>query len=278
MDVEIAEHSGFCFGVRNTIKKIEATLASGDHVVYSIGLPVHNAQLTNKLKEQGLRIVDSIDEINDGCIIVRAHGLPPCDIEELKKRGIVIIDATCPFVKKAQDIATELTNSGYVVIVCGERNHPEVKALEGCLLNKHHVCTSINDLRDISLSGKMALISQTTQSPSIFREVAQELARCELRELRIFNTICESVEKRKGFTINLAERVDVMFVVGGKMSSNTKRLFEAASACNPHTYHIETADEIQDKWLKNATLVGISAGASTPDWIVQEVASHLTTL
>lgn len=278
MKVDIAEHSGFCFGVRNTIKKIETTLAAGDQVVYSVGLPVHNAQLSDKLKEQGLKIVTSIDEIDSGCIVVRAHGLPPQDMQKLKERGISIIDATCPFVKKAQEVATDLDNNGYTVILCGEQGHPEVKAIQGCLTHEHYLCSSVNDLKGLELRRKVALISQTTQSPVIFHDVAKELSELPIRELRIFNTICESVEIRKRFTVDLAQHVDIMFVVGGKMSSNTTRLFEVSSACNPKTYHIETVQEIKPEWLEGLTHAGISAGASTPDWIIQEVATHLTTL
>jgi 4-hydroxy-3-methylbut-2-enyl diphosphate reductase len=277
MRVEIAEHSGFCFGVKNTIKKIEESLAAQKDPVYSVGLPVHNAQLTDKLRQQGLIIVDSIDEIAHGCMIVRAHGLPPADIRKLAEKGVTIIDATCLFVKKAQEIATELNTQEYLVIVCGEKEHPEVKAIEGCLTHEHYLCSSVSDLPAINARSKVALLTQTTHSPSVFHAVAKELAGKKMRELRIFNTICESVEKRKEFTANLASRVDVMFVVGGKMSSNTKRLFETAVAHNPRTYHIETSREIKDEWLSKASSVGISAGASTPDWIIEEVAAYLAT-
>jgi len=275
--VEIAEHSGFCFGVKNTIKKIEESLAAQKGNVYSVGLPVHNAQLTDKLRQQGLIIVNSVDEITHGYIIVRAHGLSPVDMKKLASKGVVIIDATCPFVKKAQEIATELNAQDYLVILCGEKEHPEVKAIEGCLTHEHYVCSSVNDLPVINNRSKVALLSQTTHSPAVFHAVAEALAGRETKELRIFNTTCESVEKRKEFTAALATRVDVMFVVGGKMSSNTKRLFETAIAHNPRTYQVEIAREIKDEWLMGATSAGISAGASTPDWIIQEVAAYLAT-
>ncbi|MFC1809504.1 4-hydroxy-3-methylbut-2-enyl diphosphate reductase [Candidatus Omnitrophota bacterium] len=277
MKVEVAEHSGFCFGVKNTIKKIEDTLSSNHGNVYSIGLPVHNSQLTDKLKEHGLIIVSTVDEIEDGCIIVRAHGLPPDDMQKLSEKGIQIIDATCPFVRKAQNIAHELTQEGYTVILCGEENHPEVKAIAGFLQGDYYICTSVNDLAEIELKGKVAVLSQTTQSPVVFHAIATELTNYNIQELRIFNTLCESVERRKAFTIDIARRVDVMFVVGGKMSSNTKRLFEVASSHNKNTYHIETSEEIKEDWLKGNTTVGISAGASTPDWIIQEVVDYCTT-
>lgn len=273
MKVEVAKHSGFCFGVRNTIKKIEDTLESTGQTVYSIGLPVHNPQLTERLKEAGLVVVDSASEVKDGILIVRAHGLPPSEIKMLRDKGVEVIDATCPFVKRAQSIATMLSEEGYKVVLCGEQKHPEVKAIIGCLKEGYLICSQVDDIHALSTGDKVALLSQTTYSPLVFQEIVAQVVRKGFREFRIFNTICESVENRKEFAMVLAQQTDVMFIVGGKMSSNTKRLYEAAYIKNHRSYHIETVDEIDIGMFDGATSVGITGGASTPEWLVDEVVS-----
>ena len=271
MHVELAGQAGFCFGVKNTIQKIEDTLRSAHEPVWSIGLPVHNKQLTERLQQKGLRIADAVDEVTEGILIVRAHGLPPAEIESLHVRGITIIDGTCPFVKKAQNTAHELSSEGYFILLCGEEKHPEVRAIAGCISGPYRICTSADDVRSFKSDKKVALISQTTQSPVIFNEIAGVLSTRQLPELKVVDTICKSVHNRKEAAMTLAAHVDIMFVVGGKMSSNTKRLYEVSLQENPRSYHIETAAEIDPAWFAAARTAGVTAGASTPDWIISEV-------
>ncbi|MDD5086098.1 MAG: 4-hydroxy-3-methylbut-2-enyl diphosphate reductase [Candidatus Omnitrophica bacterium] len=272
MLTKIAPHSGFCLGVRATISAIEEVLKHAKEPVYSIGLPVHNPQLTERLKAAGLCVVQSLDEIKEGILIVRAHGFTPQVMRDAEKKGLKIIDTTCVFVRRAQQIAAELSGKGYTVVITGERNHPEMISLAGFAGDKVLIVSNHKEARALELDGKfVGILSQTTQSRAFFDEVVHILETKPLRELRVADTICAGLQKTQDAAKELAREVDVMLVLGGRMSSNTKRLYEACKTVNKRSYHIETEKDLLLSIVKGAKSVGITAGASTPDWIIESV-------
>lgn len=278
MDIVVADFSGFCFGVNYTISTIDELLKTSDKKIHCIGQPVHNPQLTEKLVSEGLHVVESLDEIDEGVFVVRAHGLPPVEIQRAKAKGLEIVDTTCRIVLKAQNIAGELHSKGYNVVIVGEADHPEVKAMIGVTDGKGIVISDPSDCRKALLSGKIGILSQTTYSRSVFRDVCAYYLNGEYAEIRIFDTICNSVEKRCTAAKELANKVDTMLVIGGKMSSNTKRLFEACKSVNEKTYHIETINDLPEEWSLHAGRVGITAGASTPGWIINKIKEEVLSL
>jgi (E)-4-hydroxy-3-methyl-but-2-enyl pyrophosphate reductase len=271
----IADFAGFCHGVRHTITTIEDTLKTSRENVYSIGLPIHNPQLTQRLISKGLKVVDCADDVNEGVLIVRAHGLPPQEIYDVQKRGVQIIDATCGFVLRAQHIVRQLFEEKYRIIIAGEREHPEVKSLLGVADRAAVVCDSVAEVEAISSDGQYGIVSQTTFSDKLYKEMLGVLIKKQFREIRIFNTVCASIEKRALAAQDIARRVDLMLIIGGNMSANTRRLFEACKTVNINSYHIETKEDMKNEWFLKVSLVGITAGASTPDWVVDEIKEEL---
>lgn len=277
MEIRLAKHSGFCFGVKKALSKTKKLLESREGLVYSIGDLVHNPQVISELKDKGLRIVGGLRHIKKGTIIVRAHGFPPSLIGQVKAKGLKLMDTTCPFVKKAQNILKSLTGKGYTIIVLGDKNHPEVKSLLGFAQNNVLVVEGPQDLKRLELerTKKVGLLVQTTRSREDFQAVASELIKNGHFEVRIFNTICEAVVSRQKEARRLAKEVDLMVVVGGKMSANTKTLAEICKTAGAKTFHIEKPDEIEASWLKHVMTVGVICGTSTPEWVQDEVLKEI---
>ncbi len=272
MNFEVMENSGFCFGVKRAVEMAEKAAEKYAKVV-TLGPIIHNPQIVEHLREKGLRVVNSIDEIKDEAVIIRSHGITYDDYLKLKKMNIQIIDATCPIVKKAQKYAQKLTGDGYHLVVLGDENHPEVEAL---LSYTDDNCKVISEI-DIELDGKsdkVGLIAQTTQTESKFEKLAYNLV-AQTYELRVFRTICNATKLRQEKTDILAKKADLMLVVGGRNSANTTHLSEISRGNDCETYHIETAAEIKDVWLENKNYIGITAGASTPDWIINKVKNKI---
>ncbi|ACL69801.1 4-hydroxy-3-methylbut-2-enyl diphosphate reductase [Halothermothrix orenii H 168] len=238
--------------------------------VYTLGPLIHNPQVVKRLKEMGIESLDSLDIIDNGVIIIRSHGVPPDIIEKARQKGLHIIDATCPYVKNAQKYARELVDKGYQTIIFGDRDHPEVIGINGAARNESIIISSEKEIKDINLSSKVGLIAQTTKSPASFQKIVSYILP-EVKELRIYNTICRTTETRQKSAVDLARQVDAMFVIGGKNSANTTRLAELCAETGTPTYHIETAGEIDFRQLKSYNKIGITAGASTPDWLIKEV-------
>jgi len=219
-----------------------------------------------------------VKEIPSGTLVVRAHGLSPKIIAQAEEAGLVVVNTTCGFVMKAQHIAKTLHDEGYTVIITGEENHPEVKSICGMTDNTAHVCVEVDQVDHFENIDKMGVLSQTTFSESKFKEMVQILMAKDFGEIRVFNTLCQSIDKRSVAAQDIASKVDCMLVVGGKMSSNTKRLHEFCRDINPNSYHIETKEDTQTDWFKNATNIGISAGASTPQWIITDLEQYIQNL
>ena len=268
MEVILADYLGFCYGVKRAIK-IARENASADGTSCTLGPIIHNPQMVERLKDEGVGTVDRLDELPTGTIIIRSHGVGPEVYREAEERGLNVVDATCPHVKKAQLSAKELVDEGYNVVIIGEKQHPEVKSIFEWSGRKAVVLETEAEARELDSCARLCIVCHITFSGSKFRQIALHLLE-KSRHVRILRTICTATDQRQAAAIELAQRVDLMLVIGGKNSANTTRL---AQLCNEYclTYHIETAAELRDEWFDKIEKIGITAGASTPDWIIKEV-------
>lgn len=273
MEIFLADKAGFCFGVKRAINT--AFKAAGTGKVYCLGPLIHNPQEVERLLEAGVRTVEDFSSLNPGdYIIIRSHGVPPLVLAQARDKGLQIIDLTCPFVGKAQRDAELLQKEGYQVVVIGEKQHPEVQSILGYAGDNAVVVETAEDVEGVKFQYRLGVVAQTTQSYSNFSEIVLKLLSLS-KELKVFNTICHSTKERQDAARVLAGQVDIMLVVGGRNSANTTRLVSVCRQEGKPTYHIEVADEIRPEWLKGATKVGVTAGASTPDWVVEGVIKKL---
>jgi len=275
--VEIARHAGFCFGVKRAIRMVGEALAAGKGTVYSLGPVIHNPQVVRSLEEQGLRTVGSLDEVPGGVVVIRSHGAPPHVYRALEERGLEVVDATCPFVKKMHFQAHQLFQEGYRVIIVGDRNHSEITSLTEDPEVKGLVVSGPAELDGVKVAGRVGIISQTTQTLGNFQAVVDRVLP-KVLELRIFNTICDSTATRQIEAHELASRVDAMVVIGGRNSANTRRLAEICRETGTRTVWVETADELTPGLLGGGARIGLTAGASTPEWIITDVIARIESL
>lgn len=273
MRVFLADKAGFCFGVKRAIRTAFEAAAGGN--VYCLGPLIHNPQEVERLRQAGVKTVEDFTSLRPGdFLIIRSHGVPPRVLVQASERGLQIIDLTCPFVGKAQRDAESLHKEGYQVVVVGEKKHPEVQSILGYAGDNAVVVETAEDVENLTLLSRVGIVAQTTQSYSNFSEIVLKLLSLS-KELKVFNTICNSTKERQDAARLLAGQVDVMLVVGGRNSANTSRLVSVCRKEGKPTYHIEVADEIRPDWLEGATTVGVTAGASTPDWVVEGVLKKL---
>jgi len=273
MEVYLADKAGLCFGVKRAINT--AFEAAAKDKVYCLGPLIHNPQEVERLRQAGVQLVEDFASLKQrDSLIIRSHGVPPGVLEEIRKKGLRIIDLTCPFVSKAQRDAEALHRDGYQVVIVGEKKHPEVQSILGYAGDNAVVVETADDTEDIHFKNRLGVVAQTTQSYSNFSKIVLKLLRLS-KELKVFNTICDSTQERQDAARVLAGKVDVMLVVGGRNSANTSRLVSVCQNEGKHTYHIEVADEIQQQWFEGVTKVGVTAGASTPDWVVEGVLDKL---
>jgi len=275
--IEVAAGSGVCFGVQRALRLAEEALGRGEPV-YCLGPLIHNPQEMERLGKQGFRVIESLQEAGAaGILLVRSHGLGPDVVEQAQARGLEIVDATCPLVRRVQTLAVELAEQGYRVIVAGEAAHPEVRAILGHAPGAS-VVGSVEDLAALDLGGRVALVAQTTFSPDRFQEMAAAMMDRNLLEVRVVDTICAATVDCQRAAAQLAERVDVMIVLGGRNSANTNRLAERCRAHGVETYHLEHAGEVRPEHLRGRRRVGIAAGASTPHWIIEATLERIRDL
>jgi 4-hydroxy-3-methylbut-2-enyl diphosphate reductase len=276
MEILLADKAGFCFGVKRAINT--AFDAAAGRSIYCLGPLIHNPQEVERLSQAGVRTVEHFSTLEPGdSLIIRSHGVPPQVLAQAREKGLHIIDLTCPFVGKAQRDAEALKKEGYQVVVVGEKKHPEVQSILGYAGENGVVVEKADDIKDVKLHSRLGVVAQTTQSYGNFSEIVLSLLRIS-KELKVFNTICSSTKERQEAARTLAGQVDVMIVVGGRNSANTGRLASVCREESRPTYHIEIAGEVQPEWLANAQKVGVTAGASTPDWVVEEVLNRLQEL
>ncbi len=278
MKIEVAGCSGFCFGVKRAMRMAEESLEKkADRQVYSLGPIIHNNQVVEELSKKGLKPLKELTGIEQGMVVISSHGASPSISEQIKSKGLDLIDATCPYVMSAQKVVKALSDEGYCVIILGDSRHPEVEALVGFAGGKAIVIKDEKELERLDCpSKKIGIVSQTTQSQkNYFRVISKILSSKEFSEIRIFNTICNDTQKRQESAARLAKDTEVMIIAGGKMSANTRRLFEICSEICPNTYHVETAKDLRREWFEGKTSVGIASGASTPDWIVESIKNEI---
>lgn len=271
MTIELAENYGFCFGVKRAIKKAEQIKNAA-----TIGELIHNnAEISRLQKNFNVKTLKDIRALSDEKkAIIRTHGITKDDLNELKKRDIQIFDATCPFVTKPQRICEKMSEEGYEVVIFGDENHPEVKGVKSYVSTKAYVILSQNELEKLRLPNKIAVVSQTTKKVEDFMKIVQFLI-LHCKEVRVFNTICDATFKNQEAILKLSRKSDVMIIVGGRNSANTKQLFLISENNCKDSYLIETQEELKPEWFVGKKHCGISAGASTPDWIIQKVIAKI---
>jgi 4-hydroxy-3-methylbut-2-enyl diphosphate reductase len=275
MKVIVAEKCGFCHGVKNAIRMAEKILAQ-ENEVYSLGPIIHNKDVVEQLAQTGLKTVSKVEDIQSGTVLIRSHGAAPQQLARLREKGINIVDATCVLVKRLQHIAGEFERDGYKVVIFGDGNHPEVQAVVGCA-KEAVVIADESDLHKLPANGRLGIVCQTTESPDHFGRMLGAIGRGSFRELKVVNTLCEEAIKRQQSAVQLCKRVDIMFVLGGLESANTRRLADLCKKENSETFHLQNWNELDKKVLFGKNIGGVTAGASTPEWIIAEFVENLET-
>ncbi len=276
IEIEVAKYAGACFGVKRALE-MARDAAETATVAHTLGPLIHNPRVVEELAERGVGVANSIDDVDGGTLVLRSHGTAPELVEEAKARGFDIVDATCPFVAKVQRKALQLGQEGYAVVIIGEPGHAEVESIRAWGGDAVvAVCDTPDKLPD-TLPSRLGVVVQTTQSTEHIDAVLAAL-RERADEVRLEETVCIATQERQSACAELATRVDVMFVIGGRNSGNTRRLFEICEPLCKATYHIESAEEIDPDWLKDVVHVGITAGASTPAEHIDAVCSQIEEL
>jgi len=267
MKIELAESYGFCFGVKRAIKIAEENKNSATY-----GPLIHNSKEIARLdKDFKVGLTEDHKTFNAGeKAIVRTHGIVKDELSDLKAAGVDVVDATCPFVTKPQEIAQEMSEAGYDVVIFGDEAHPEIKGVKSYATNGATVVTNVSDLLELKLHVKIALIAQTTRRVEDYLEIANYLIPRH-KEVRVFNTICNATFENQEAVRKISKKADVMIIIGGKNSSNTKQLSSISHDYCADSHHIEDENDLDFSWFENKKFCGISAGASTPDWIIQNV-------
>ena len=274
MEILVAKRAGFCFGVK---RAIDITVEMAKEIkdgLYTLGPIIHNPQVIERLEREGISPVEfsELEGKTIASLIIRTHGIPCQLYDAISERGIRIVDATCPFVKNAQHYAKLLKENGYQVVILGDKNHPEVKGIMSYAGDDALVVDGDSPLP--RLKPKVGVVVQTTQPIEALKSALSRIIE-HAKEVKVYNTICNSTALRLKETEEMARKVDIMIVVGGKNSANTTQLANLCRSMSVATYHIETDDEIDVSWFRDARRIGITAGASTPDWIISRVAKRI---
>lgn len=274
MEIKLAKTAGFCMGVRRAVDIVlEIAQHETGRTIYTYGPLIHNPQTIDLLKTRGIIPVKSIDEIKDrenAVLIIRAHGIAPAERKKIKDSGIKIIDATCPKVGYVQAIIKKHTALDYTVLIIGDRKHPEVDGLLGYTADRGIILSTIEDVEKLPPLGKVCVVAQTTQSLDDYNKIVEKIKE-RYPETVVFNTICSSTEQRQAEVMAMAGKMDAIFIIGGKNSANTKRLADLAQKQQTPAFHIETAGELDKIDITSYSRIGVSAGASTPNWIIDRV-------
>ncbi len=274
MEIILARQAGFCFGVkRATQMAFEAADKGGQ--TFTLGPIIHSPQVVQKLEDMGVKVLKELSELESGTIIIRSHGVTSAELEEAVRKELEIVDATCPFVKKAQEHVQSLSTAGYDVVVVGDADHPEVQGIVSYAKGKVYVVGSGEEAARLPRMSMIGVVAQTTQSFENLEDVVRQCLKLG-SELRVFHTICDATAVRQEAAKELARQVDCVIVIGGFNSGNTKRLAEVCAELQPHTHHIETAQQLDPNWFDCVARVGVTAGASTPKWLIDEVLERIS--
>ena len=281
MNIILAQEMGFCYGVKRAIEMTQAA-AKEQGGLYTLGQLVHNPSVIERLKQDGIEVVADMESIpQDGVATITAHGTGQAVTEEIADHNLALLDATCPIVSKVHRIVQEHAERGYQILIFGDPTHKEVRGILGWSAGRGVAVASAAELDEVRLRRKICLVSQTTQTVERFQEVARRLMDLALEdalEVHVVNTLCFATTKQQAAARDVLPQVDVMIVVGGRNSANTTHLAEIGREANTPTYHIESAAELDPAWFARAENVGVTAGASTPDWSVHEVVDWLKEL
>lgn len=277
MEVRIADNAGFCFGVKRAMKMAWDELENkSENNIYSLGPLIHNKQAVDRYKEKGLVEMDNLESIpSESKLIIRSHGVAEKVYTESKAKNMEIVDTTCPFVKKIHDIVKDFSERGYKIIIVGNANHPEIIGINGWCNNEAIVINKLEEIDDITFDPTQiyCVVSQTTANLESFDKIVQKL-KTKINNLTVKNTICFATKERQISAIDLAREVDCMVVIGGKHSSNTQKLVNICKDLVP-TFSVETKEELEKEKFAGFKVAGVTAGASTPDWIIEEVINYL---
>lgn len=277
MKIIVSEYNGFCGGVKAAVLKADKILAE-ENKLYSYGEIIHNKDVVEKLQNKGMVIVDELPDNNDAKLLIRSHGVGKHIYEKLNEKNMEVVDATCVKVKKIHKIVEEFKNNDYNIIVVGDENHPEVQGIVGWCKEADVIKNSEELTKIINPAKKYCLVCQTTFNSNIFEEISKTIEINNYSNIVVHDTICDATKKRQEACVKLASKCMVMLIVGGKNSSNTKKLYELSKKICPNTFLIENYKEIPYNYIDKNTIVGVSAGASAPDWIIEEVISMLENL
>jgi small subunit ribosomal protein S1 len=276
LTIYLSPATGFCSGVKRAIKMALEAATDSAGGVHSLGPLIHNPQAVERLEQMGVEPLRRVVR-GRGVLVVRSHGASPLALSKARRYGYEIVDATCPFVRRAQEQARRLHALGYRVVIVGERRHPEVKGIRGCIPGRSIVVENSEQAKRLKFGQRVGIIAQTTIPVDTFASVVSQIVRAT-REVLVLNTICSETARRQARASKLAGEVDVLVVVGGRNSANTARLERLCRSIAAKTHQVETADEIRDRWFTKGSSVGVVTGTSTPGWLVDGVVNRLKKL
>ncbi len=275
MNVEISNYSGFCYGVKRAVKIARQT-ASENGKSYTLGPLIHNDNMIRKLSDEGIDIIDKIDANVDSYVVIRSHGVGYDIFKEAKNYGVKLIDATCPYVKRIQNRVFNCYKNAQQIIIVGDKNHPEIIGINGWCKNTAQIVNCVSEAEKLEDKGVSCLVVQTTFSEKEFNLIV-DIAKKKIKNINIYNTICTATTNRQESAKNLAKRVDAMIVVGGKNSSNSKKLYEICKRECENVFFIQSSSDLLMTSIQKYDNIGVSAGASTPDWILDDILDLLNT-
>ncbi|MBW2689041.1 MAG: 4-hydroxy-3-methylbut-2-enyl diphosphate reductase [Deltaproteobacteria bacterium] len=274
MEIILAQNAGFCFGVKRATQMAFEAAAEHEQIC-SLGPLIHSPQVVKELTEQGIKVVNNVEDIPSGSVIIRSHGVTAEEMDRVQESNLTVVDATCPFVKKTQEYAVRLSKEGYTVVIVGEVEHPEVQGIVS--YSGEAVVHVVANAEQAAALKRVGLVAQTTQLYENLRAI-MDVCLSKSQEIRVFNTICDATSVRQNEAREIAQSVDLMFVIGGHASANTTRLASICREIQPKSWHIETAEEIHSDWFSGVNKVGVTAGASTPRWLIDEVVARIAEL
>ena len=275
MEVTVAKTAGFCFGVKRAVEKVYEQIGKTEKPIYTYGPIIHNEQVVGDLQEKGVEVIDTLEElktIRDAVVVIRSHGVGKDVYDILKENGVEIVDATCPYVKKIHRIVEKQTAEGRRVLIVGSEDHPEVQGIKGWGNERTKAIENMDDFRRLELpeDEKLCIVSQTTFNYKKFQDLVEKISKTRY-DITVLNTICNATQERQVEAMRIASQVDVMLVIGGKHSSNTQKLYDICRKECKNTYYIQTLGDFNPECISSVRSVGITAGASTPNNIIEEV-------
>ena len=279
MEITVAKTAGFCFGVKRAVEKVYDQIATGKKPIYTYGPIIHNEEVVRDLEEKGVQVINSKEELEalkEGVVVIRSHGVGREIYELLERQGLELVDATCPFVKKIHKIVREQCEAGRRVIIVGNEHHPEVEGIKGWGNEYTLAVESLEEFENLALrpDEKLCIVAQTTFNYNKFQDLVEKISKTYY-DILVLNTICNATKERQTEAHQIAARVDAMVVIGDKRSSNTQKLFEICKEECLNTYYIQTLDDLDINQLRSVESVGITAGASTPNKIIEVVQNNV---